>query len=105
MAKNAPETAKMAAIFRTIPKNRTVVSVTAANAQLDLTPYAGQYIWLQALTLQVEILLGTTPLGAVPSGFPLKTTDPLFEVFVDQNDALALQHRSSGAASLVIYHG
>lgn len=104
MAKQNPELARTTGEHRTIPKKFTDVSVTAASGTLDLKPFAGQYVWLKALTLDVTIKLGAgNTIANAGEGLVLSASDTSYgEFFIDPTDDMTLNHRAAGAATLRI---
>lgn len=106
MPKSQADLASLGAIHRTIPKRFTDVAVTASSGTQNLSAFAGQWIWLRAITGDVTIRLGTgNTIVNLGEGFVIGTADPgPQEFFVDPSDDLVLNHRASGAATLRIFH-
>ncbi|HEX5658089.1 MAG TPA: hypothetical protein VFX59_12880, partial [Polyangiales bacterium] len=68
--KDKPELARSAAVHRTIPRDFVDISVGTSNGVTDLGVYAGQYIFLKALTVDVNVLLGKA-IATQGAGFPI----------------------------------
>lgn len=103
MAKAQPEVARTAGEHRTIPKKHTDVAVTTASGTTSLAAFAGQYVWLKAITSDVTIKLGPgNTIAAAGEGLVIATTDAYWEFFVDPSDDFTLNHRSTATATLRI---
>lgn len=83
-AGDTPERAWKGYVHRTIPTD----SVDVATATLDLTPYIGRYIYLEAVATDAFIRRGAA--AATTSHFPLKV-GTLQELYVDPEGNLTLQ--------------
>lgn len=108
-AKQAPEAALDKAVFKTLPKDCTDVAVTAAKGELDLTPYAHQWIWFRASGGDVTLLLGERESMTAGKGWVVRENseespqDPI-DFYVDPNDTLVLSHIAGGNVTLEILH-
>lgn len=103
--KDRPENARMAALYRTIPKNFDDIPVGTTNGTADLTKYRGQYIYLKALTADVFVLLGTS-IASAGAGFPIGVNDGAPQEFlVESTDpTVTLNHRAASACTLRIFY-
>lgn len=103
--KSNPELAKIGAVFKTIPNKRATVAVTGTSGTTSLAAYAGKWIWLRALTLDITILRGTYTLTA-NAGMVLDSgSKQHVDYYVDPDDAeVTLSHISSGSATLEILY-
>jgi hypothetical protein len=108
MAFDQPESAYNRGVQRTIPNGRDTVSVSAASQNGSLAKYAGKWVWLKALTLDVTIVRGTpanpNPLVTAGEGFVIAANDAYAEFYVDPSSTTTYGYRSSGAATLVILY-
>lgn len=96
--------ASKGAVFKTIPKNRTTVSVTTSKAEASLASYVGKWIWLRAITGDITLLLGTQAAMTAGQGYVLKTTADHVDFFVDPADTTVLSHIAGAAVTLEILH-
>jgi hypothetical protein len=103
--RDRPENARIAALYRTIPKNFDDIDVGTSNGTLDLTKYRGQFIFLKALTVDVFVLLGKS-IDTPGAGFPISTLDPAPQEFlVESTDpTVTLNHRAASACKLRIFY-
>lgn len=99
--KSKPEVAALGAVHKTIPTTRATASVSTSSATLDLTPYAGKWIWLRAITADVTILLAGS-VSAAGSGYVLTTAAGHVDFYVDPDDSLTMAHIAGSAATLEI---
>lgn len=104
--RNRIDTARIAEVHRTIPRQIAEVAVTAAYANASLAAYAGQFIWLRAVGADITVRLGTVPGIVAGKGLVLTSAEIKYEeVFVDPSDVdMVLSHISSGAATLQILY-
>jgi hypothetical protein len=103
--KDRPEIARLAALYRTIPKDFVDISVGTSDGTFDLSPYGGRFIFLKALTADVNILLGKA-IATQGAGFPIGVNDPAPQEFlIDSSDLTnTLHHRAASACTLRIYY-
>ncbi len=102
MAKTKPELAQRGAIYREIPQFRFPFAVTAAVSTIDLTQFAGQWVWIKARTLDITVLRNTTPALTLGAGFVIGAADAYLEIHIDPDGTLSMQAISTGSATLEI---
>jgi hypothetical protein len=106
MEKTSVANALNGAVHRTIPKRFTDVSVTSSNGTQSLATFAGQWIYMRAITADVTIRLGTgNTIANTGEGYVLGVNDTaIHEFFVDSGGELVLNHRAGSACTLRILH-